>query len=267
MEAKNGALIFLVFLSVVLFGCLTFSVVHNANEIAELQLKITDECCHQKNGVQHDSNLKQEIFAILKGEVEIMNEDSETMGSHQMKRSIADQEPSTVISTVPNSQHEGTMTLLVNALFDIIEKQLKTMLACDEVEDTTQCTILPGPKGEQGDPGPRGSAGEKGDKGDIGEQGEKGEKGGLGGRGQKGEKGQMGGVGPLGPVGPPGTSGLAELSQNGCSWHYTDTCAHRCGISLRRTTCPQGQYVAGFGIHTFHDLGRYDTHIQCCPVE
>lgn len=39
MEVKVGAIVFLVLLSVLLFGCLMLSTVHNASKIAELQLR------------------------------------------------------------------------------------------------------------------------------------------------------------------------------------------------------------------------------------
>ena len=203
--------------------------------------------------------------------------------------------------TAPSDTPERPMTKLANALFDIVEKQVNSLMSCRDVSNATQCFILTGPRGEKGSLGPRGPVGEKGDtgqqgmkgeigqkgdtgmKGEIGQKGESGQPGMKGARGpkgdtgqqglkgelgQKGEKGDMGDEGLQGPAGPPGIDGqgVIELGQDGCSWQYTDTCAHRCGISLQRVTCPSGQYVAGFGIRTFHDLGRYDTHILCCPV-
>ena len=273
MEAKDGAVVFLVLLLVLLFGCLTFSAVHNASQIAELQAQlqqITVEGHHQENDI-HVS--EQDILTRLAGEVVEIMEDKNHHALHHLRRSIINQEPSIVSTTGPENPPGGTLTLLANALFDVVERQLKSMLACNKVDDATRCTILPGPKGDQGDTGPQGPVGEKGDEGDIGTQGERGEKGQSGFPGNKGEKGQTGDIGdtgPPGPIGPKGAMGpvgtVARLTQNGCSWQYTDTCAHRCGISLRRTTCPIGQYVAGFGIRTWHDLGRYDTHIWCCPV-
>ena len=232
----------------------------------------------------------------------MMNKDLDMSdhASHRLRHSVTNQEPS-IVSTSPPGE---TLTLLANALFNIVERQLKSMLACNEVEDATRCTILPGPKGDQGAPGPRGPIGEKGEEGDAGKQGERGEKGQLGFPGYKGEKGQEGDAGPLGPIGPRGATGAvgqsgfpgykgekgqkgdtgprgpigpqgrtgaigpaARLSQNGCSWKFTDTCGHNCGQSiLKRTTCPTGQYVAGFGSRTWDYLGRYNTHILCCPV-
>ena len=81
----------------------------------------------------------------------------------------------------------------------------------------------------------------------------------------------MGSIGPQGPVGPAGPKGatgpVSVLRQTSCTWHYTDTCGHRCGIaSSRETKCPAGQYVAGFGIHTWGSDGRYNTRIYCCTV-
>ena len=252
--------------------------IHNASQIAKLQLKlqqITVEGHHRENDV-HAS--EQDILTRLAGEVaEMMKKDVDTKiinrhALHRLRRSVANQEPNIVsTTTVPESPPGGALTILANALLDIVERQLKSMLACNEVEDATSCTIQPGPKGDQGDPGPRGPIGEKGDEGDIGKQGERGEKGQLGYPGYKGEKGQVGDAGPPGPVGPQGATGplgpVASLSQNGCSWYYTDHCGHHCGANvLKRTTCPIGQYVAGFGLYAHHSYGRYNTHVWCCPV-
>lgn len=260
MEAKDGALIFLALLSFLLFGCLSFSALHNASQLAELQSQV-QQISVQEDNIAYSCVLCQELLSIL---AETINKDSKfnsdrNAPSHYKKRDISNyQEPSTASSTLPNNSPRGTVTLLANALFEIAEKQVNSMLSCRDAKNNTHCTILSGLKGDKGSPGPRGPIGEKGD------TGQQGIKGGLG---NKGEKGEMGEDGLPGPAGPPGIDGQdIVLSQNGCSWQYTDTCAHRCGISLRRVSCPSGQYVAGFGIHTYHDLGRYNTHIQCCPI-
>ena len=277
MEAKDSFVLFLALLSVLLFGCLTFSTLHNASQIAELQRQlqqISDECHNDPGSNAHAS--EQEILTKVINEVaESMlskDQDSKTIARHspyRIRRSDTNQGLSTTAG--PENPTEGTLTLLANALFGIVERQLNSKLDCDKVDDVAQCTIQPGPKGEIGDPGPRGPVGEKGDQGDIGEQGEKGEKGQFGYPGYKGEKGQMGDVGVAGQVGPQGIIGpvgpVPSLTQNGCSWVYTDQCGHHCGTNvLKRATCPAGQYVAGFGIYTHDWQARHSTHIWCCPV-
>ena len=278
MEAKDSFVLFLALLSVLLFGCLTFSTLHNASQIAELQRQlqqISDECNNDQGSNMQAS--EKEILTKLINEVTEMvfnkDQDGKNIARHspyRIRRRDTNQGLSTTAAG-PENPTEGTLTLLANALFGIVERQLNSKLDCDKVDDIAQCTILPGPKGEIGDPGPRGPVGEKGNKGNTGKKGKQGVKGELGYPGYKGEKGQIGDVGPLGPVGPQGVVGpegpVANLTQNGCSWLYTDQCGYDCGLgTLKRVQCPVGQYVAGFGIYTWNGQPRYNTHILCCPV-
>ena len=286
METKDGFGLFFALLSVLLFGCLAFSTLHNASQIAQLQQQlqqISDEC-HSDQGSNDMQANDQEILTKLiseigemvsnKDQLQDINSFDHLAPNYRIRREEVNQGLSTTTTTNPDSALEGTLTLLANALLGIVDRQLNSKLDCDKVDDATQCTILPGPKGEKGDTGSdgrRGRAGDRGPKGDIGEQGEKGEKGQLGYPGYKGEKGQIGLVGPPGPVGPQGIVGpvgpATNLTQSGCSWVYTDQCGHHCGRNvLKRATCPLGQYVAGFGIYTHDWQARYDTHIYCCPV-
>ena len=280
METKDSFVLFYALLSVPLFGCLVFSTLHNASQIAQLQQQLQEISDDYNN--DHGSNMRisqQEILTKLISEVGEMasNKDQNSKNfdhhasNYRIRRQADIRGQGLSTTTDPDSALEGTLTLLANALLGIVDRQLSSKLDCEEVDDATQCTILPGPKGDQGDPGPRGPVGEKGDQGVIGEQGEKGEKGQLGYPGYKGEKGQMGNVGPRGQVGPKGMIGpegpVANLTQNGCSWRYTDTCGHTCGNGVqKRVQCPVGQYVASFGIYTYGNLGRYHTHIYCCPI-
>ena len=287
MEAKDSFIVFSALLSALLFGCLVFSTLHNASQIAELKQQlqeISDEC--QKDQAQSVAIDQQEILTKLMSKVGEMvsnkDQDIKSFEHHDhasnmriRRQDIVNQELYTTTTTTttedPDSALGGTLTLLANALLGIVDRQLNAKLDCDKVDDATECTILPGPQGEKGDRGPRGPIGDKGDQGVIGGQGEKGEKGELGYPGYKGEKGQMGGTGPSGPVGPQGNVGpagpVASLTQNGCSWYYTDQCGHGCGNGVqKRVQCPVGQYVAGFGIYTWGSYGRYSPHIYCCSV-
>ena len=268
MEVKDAALVFLALLSALLFGCLAFSVMHNAYQIAELkaqQQKIEEEYIHLIK-LANDATAVLQQSAANSPNVVRMGEKNKPI--YRLRRNA---ETPTSLSISGNDSPTSTVSLLSQALSEIVKRQLNDYLDCDNIEDERRCTIEPGPKGDQGEPGPSGQRGVKGDQGPVGLQGEMGEKGELGYPGYKGEMGQKGEIGPQGPVGPRGYTGprgpVATLAQNGCNWRYTDHCGHRCGEnSLRRTTCPRGQYVAGYGVHTWNSLGRYSMHILCCPV-
>ena len=268
MEVKDGALVFLALLSALLFGCLAISAMHNANQIAELQAqqqKIEKEYLHLIQLANDATAVLQQSAANNHRMGE--QRDNQYRTVNRLRRSAeAPHDSSTSGTESPTS----AASLLTQALSEIVDKQLNDHLDCDSTEDESRCTIQPGPKGDQGELGPPGQRGEKGDLGPIGLQGEKGEKGQLGYPGYKGERGQIGETGPQGPVGPRGAVGprgpVATLSRSGCAWIFTDQCGHNCGIVRKRATCPNGQYVAGFGIYTHHWHGRYNTHILCCPV-
>ena len=262
MEVKDAALVFLALLSALLFGCLTFSVMHNANQIAELkaqQQKIEEEYVHLIQ-LANDATAVLQQSAADSPNVVRMGEKNKAL--YRLRRNA---------ETSGTESPTSAVSLLKQALSEIVKRQLNDYLDCDNVEDESRCTIQPGPKGDQGEPGPPGKRGVKGDQGPVGLRGEMGEKGQLGYPGYKGEKGQRGEIGPQGRVGPQGNIGpsgpIATLTQNGCHWRYTDHCGHGCGrATLKRATCPVGQYVAGYGVHTWDSIGRYSMHILCCPV-
>ena len=300
METKDSFVLFFALLSALLFGCLAFSTLHNASQIVQLQQQLQQISeCHNN----HKSNIQisqQEILTKLISEVDdkVSNTDQDIKSFDYQyrapnyrirRRDTTNQDLNTTTTTTTDSSDsalEGTLTLLANALLGIVDRQLNAKLDCDKVNDATQCTILPGPKGEkgdpgrngrrgrtgerghkgdigeqgekgsQGDPGPRGPVGEKGDQGVIGEQGEKGEKGQLGYPGYKGEKGQMGNAGPPGPAGPQGIVGpvgpAARLTQSGCSLHNIPSeCERNCYSITNTARCPVGKYVAGHGAGNF----------------
>ena len=246
METKDGFMVFFALLSALLFGCLVFSTLHNASQISELKeqfQEISDEC--QKDQA-HSMGNQQEVLTKLVSELgEMVSNKDQNIKSfdhhasnYRIRRQDTVNQELTTTTTVTTEDLDsalgGTLTLLANALLGIVDRQLNAKLDCDKVDDATQCTILPGPKGEKGDsgrtgrrgrtgerghkgdigeqgekgplgdPGPRGPVGDKGDQGDIGEQGEKGEKGQLG---YPGYKGQMGDPGPQGSFGRPGSKG------------------------------------------------------------
>ena len=116
------------------------------------------------------------------------------------------------------STSQSATELLADALTELIEKKLYTLMECKREENNaTDCSLKPGPKGEKGDTGedgkegPSGLQGEpgvKGQKGHYGFPGYKGEVGPLGFDGQRGPKGDMGAIGPKGDVGPAGPQGV-----------------------------------------------------------
>ena len=242
MEVKDGVLVFLTILSLTLCILLGCSVWNNAHEIAALRSELNNRQQAQTEGdgsrrPAPDSDDISPLFAQSRG-----NNENE-IHLRNVRQTIEQTDSGT----------SQTVQLLAAALSHIVEGQLEAHLDCS---NESKCTIEPGPKGMQGEIGQRGPKGEVGQKGQLG---------------YPGEKGQMGSTGPQGPIGPTGPKGavgpISVLRQNNCSWRYTDTCGHGCGTgSSRETTCPVGQYVAGFGIHTWGSNGRYNTRIYCCTV-
>ena len=116
------------------------------------------------------------------------------------------------------STSQSATELLADALTELIEKKLYTVMECKREENNaTDCSLKPGPKGEKGDigedgkEGPSGLQGEpgvKGQKGHYGFPGYKGEDGPRGFDGQRGPKGNLGAIGPKGDVGPAGPRGV-----------------------------------------------------------
>ena len=338
METKDGAVVFLVLLSVALFTTLAYSVWHNGSEIAQLQaeLQMVKDSVGQEESTSQNAASHPPVKAGLAGAELPAMDGLKLMPMHNQLRRSTEQESGSAILKLAIAlsglnEPSSAVQLLTDALSEIVGGELKTLLDCDTDDNGTKYTIEPGPKGDSGPIGQRGDKGDTGEQGSIGPKGEKGVKGnrdypgykgefgpkgnigerGLtGSRGEKGEKGHhghkgdsgsqgvrgpvgpsgekggkgelgytgikgergqtgsigsQGGVGPKGAVGPRGP--VATLAQSGCNWQYTDTCGHHCGTNIRkRTTCPVGQYVAGFGIYTWDQFGRYSTHILCCPV-
>ena len=67
MEAKDGFVLFLALLSVLLFGCLTFSTLYNANQIAELQrqLQRISDNCHNDPGSNMQASEKEILTKLI----------------------------------------------------------------------------------------------------------------------------------------------------------------------------------------------------------
>ena len=247
MEAKDGVLVFLTVLSFTLLGC---SVWNNAHEIAALRAEL---------------NNRQQTQTEGEGSRRPAPDSDQSRGTCTKDNEI---HLCNVRQTDSGTCASQTVQLLTTALSHMVEAQLEAYLDCD---NESKCTIEPGPKGMQGEIGQRGPKGDQGRRGETGPKGEVGQKGELGYPGYKGEKGRVGNIGPQGLVGPAGPKGavgpISVLRQTSCTWQYTDRCGHHCGIgSSRETRCPVGQYVAGFGVHTWGSHGRYHTRVYCCTV-
>ena len=287
MEKKDGFVLFFAFLSALLAICLGYHMWLLHCEVAELRGRVR-EVEHLKSKVeQWEEKCDCSRSPTSSGQKDtLLPQKTSTDGKHAVDKRET-QEP----TDIP--------TLLTRAFSGIVEGQLRQALKCNEEDQELgrECTIQPGPKGEvgmAGEQGLKGEVGEKGVKGDIGltgypghkgdrgelgpvgpqcegQKGKKGERGQLGYPGYKGEKGEVGGRGRIGPVGLQGVQGIkgqkgeVALRQSGCTWHYTDRCGHLCGVKRPFTAvCPTGQYVAGFGIHTYTKFGRYNTRVYCC---
>lgn len=275
MELKDGVLAFLAMLSFTLCILLGYSVWSNAHSVWTN--------AHEIAALRAELNKRQQAQTGGQGPVPPSPSDNADISLLQFAESNRPGEEDAMRHANGNTIHlrtarqvdtptTGTQTvhLLTAALSQIVEGQLEARLDCSN-NDSASCTIEPGPKGMQGEVGPRGPKGDRGRRGETGPKGEVGQKGELGYPGYKGEKGRVGNIGPQGPVGPAGPKGatgpVSVLRQTSCTWRYTDTCGHRCGDgSSRETKCPVGQYVAGFGIHTWGSNGRYHTRIYCCTV-
>ena len=72
------------------------------------------------------------------------------------------------------SASESATEILADALTELIEKKLYTIVECDRDENnvTGDCSLKPGPKGEKGDSGKDGKEGHKGHYGFPGYKGE-----------------------------------------------------------------------------------------------
>ena len=84
-------------------------------------------------------------------------------------------------------------------------------MECNRDKDnTTNCSLKPGPKGDKGSIGQQGGTGPKGDKGVVGARGDRGgvgPQGPVGDRGPKGDRGLVGARGDRGLTGPQGSVG------------------------------------------------------------
>ncbi len=128
--------------------------------------------------------------------------------------------------TRQSGSSQSATDLLADALAEIIEKKLYTIMDCarDDADNLTDCSLKPGPKGDkgclgdQGKEGPQGMNGEPGVKGHIGYPGHKGEVGSIGPIGNPGPMGHRGVKGDMGEIGQRGEAGVK--GKRGSKGHY-----------------------------------------------
>ena len=130
-----------------------------------------------------------------------------------------------------DSTSQSATEILTNALTELIEKKLITLMDCNiNDRNLTDCSLKPGPKGEKGSTGETGVQGKDGPKGEQGSVGSKGNdglrgpQGSIGERGPKGDTGEVGirgGTGPQGPLGATGEIGIrGEPGMKGNKGHF-----------------------------------------------
>ena len=201
MDAKDSIFVFVLLLSLGLFGSLslTYCVWNKQTEVTRELTDLQNELLSKlESKVQNE--LKKVLQVALNDRVHLGASDP-SQGNDQLKRDVR--------------QAEDTGTL-ANVLAEVnqIKSLLKPYMNCSTNEyNHTKCTLKPGLKGEPGPEGPTGEKGTKGEPGDTGHRGEQGDKGMKGEHGYPGYKGEKGVVGPqgspgpTGPWGPPGIQG------------------------------------------------------------
>lgn len=230
MERSEATALFLCILSVLLALCLTYQIWHQDSELHQLKLRVglleNSRECSQKEEVEEVSTEEVEAKGFI---------------------------PTGGVVKRSSDGPRNVSTLLSIAMSRIVQSEFKQTLGCRVEEELgTECALPAGPKGEKGERGPQG------ERGDIGTQGE---------RGVQGPKGDTGAPGLVGLPGVKGDQGEVEFRAVNCNWHMMGACGAACE-KVRDTAvfCPQGYYVAGFGVASKIQSGRFNKMIYCCAV-
>ncbi|XP_064388533.1 collagen alpha-1(XVII) chain-like [Halichondria panicea] len=154
-------------------------------------------------------NLHTQSASLKYENVNLQNQISELRGFVGANPNPHSSDEVTVMDTLKrltrqSSSSQSATDLLADALAELIEKKLYTIMDCarDDADNLTDCSLKPGPKGDKG------CLGDQGKEGPQGMNGEPGVKGHIGYPGHKGE------VGPKGPTAIPaqwGKEGLKEI--------------------------------------------------------
>ena len=237
MDVKDSFMfLVLLLLSLGMFGSLslTYCVWNKQTEVtSELQSEL-----HELQKKSEIADIRNEQYSKLQSEVQDLKNTNIKLQSeladvqnelHELQNELKDTNSRVHLGASEPSQDKGQLKrnvrqadddpdslsateILTNALTEIIERKLVSLMNCDKNEyNHTKCTLKPGPKGEPGPEGEKGTKGEIGDMGQRGKPGDKGVKGNVGYPGYKGEKGREGLAGPQGPPGPTGPQGPRGL--------------------------------------------------------
>ena len=188
-----------VLLTITLYGGLFFAVWNLHGQSASLKTEVTE----LQSLKSENANLQSQI--------------SELRGFVGANPNPHSSDEATVMDTLKRlTQQSGSSQsatdLLADALAELIEKKLYTIMDCarDEADNLTDCSLKPGPKGDKG------YLGDQGKEGPQGMNGEPGVKGHIGYPGHKGEVGPKGPIGDPGPMGHRGVKGdMGEIGQRG----------------------------------------------------
>ena len=144
-------------------------------------------------------------------EIQTLREEVQTLKLNTEEVSI-----SSIIGSLNRNRRDASQSsidILANALTEIIDKKLYSIIDCNRNENNgTDCTLKPGPKGEKGNNGEQGKEGPRGVHGDPGVTGIKGQ---LGYPGYKGEIGPQGSNSTRGPKGDTGAGLKGDMGPTG----------------------------------------------------
>ena len=162
-------------------------------------------------------NLHTQSVSLKDENANLQNQISELRGFVGTNPNPHSSDEATVMDTLKrltrqSSSSQSPTDLLADALAELIEKKLYTIMDCtrDDADNLTDCSLKPGPKGEKG------CLGDQGKEGPQGMNGEPGVKGHIGYPGHKGEVGAKGPIGNPGPMGHRGVKGdMGEIGQRG----------------------------------------------------
>ena len=158
---------------------------------------------------------------------------SEVKALHELIENIDLKSDSNIVDSLKRySRHvsnsdESSSDSLTSIVQKLIRNELYTIMDCNRDKDnSTDCSLKPGPKGDKGSIGQQGEVGPKGNKGVVGARGDRGLIGPLGPVGNRGPKGDTGSVGargdrgligPQGPVGYRGSKGDSGAGPKGAA--------------------------------------------------
>ncbi|XP_064388410.1 uncharacterized protein LOC135336507 [Halichondria panicea] len=196
---SNVKIIAFVLLTISMYGGLFFAV-----------WNLHTQSTNQQNQITELQSLKSE-------NANLQNQISELRGFVGANPNPHSSDEATVMDTLKrltrqSGSSQSATDLLADALTELIEKKLYTIMDCDrdDADNLTDCSLKPGSKGDKG------CLGDQGKEGSQGMIGEPGVKGHIGYPGHKGEVGPRGPIGDPGPMGYRGVKGdMGEIGQRG----------------------------------------------------